>query len=377
MLLNYLKIAFRNLIRNRLYSAINIVGLSVSMACCLLITLYVWNELTFDQFHKKADSIYRVVTRIKMAGSDDGLALSTYDIGPQLRQTYPEITETVRFKSLPVTTVKNGHELINEGDIYEADRSVFSVFSYRLLSGSQTALDKPNSAVLTQRMAKKYFGDRDAMGQILQINKQPYTVTGVLQNLPTNTDLKFSALLTWHDEPATAEDVVDPSCYTYLLFQNPAHATGFSKKLAHFDQTQVTPRVKALGYDIKIEHQIQALTSLHFVDGLYDDTPKGDRTYLIIFAIVGAFILLVACINYVNIYVAQSINRLKEVGVRKVVGAGKGQLIGQFLGEAFLIVVLSGGLSLVVVWGFNLFLSSLRLSRSRFPAGRLFGLRWA
>ena len=350
MLRNHLKIAWRNLRKNQLYSGINVIGLSVSMACCLLITLYVWNELNFDRFHKRADSIYRVITRFKTAGSDDGLASSGYDVGPRLRQAYPELIETVRFKSLPVATIRRDDKLINEEDIYQADSSVFNVFSYPLLSGSETALNKPNSVVLTQRLAQKYFGTIDPTGKVLQINRKPYIVTGVLQNLPVNTDLKFSALLTWSDTSPTAEDVFDTSCFTYLLFQNQAQAEGFGEKLAYFDRHQITPRIKALGYDLRIEHQIQALTSLHFVDGLFDDTPKGNRTYLTIFSVVALFILLVACINYVNMYVAQSTKRLKEVGVRKVVGAVRGQLIGQFLGEAGLIVGISAGLSLVVMF---------------------------
>jgi putative ABC transport system permease protein len=374
MLQNYLKIAWRTVRANRLYSAINIIGMSVSMACCLLITLYVWNELSFDRFHDKADSIYRVITRFKMAGSDDGLAMSSHDVGPRLKQTYPEIVETVRFRSLPIATVKNGSELINEVDFYQADRSIFTVFSYRLLSGGTTALDKPNSVVLTQRLAKKYFGENDPIGKMLPINKQPYLVTGVLQDLPANTDLKFSALLSWTDEPVSAEDVFNFTSYTYVLFQNQAETAKFDRKLAQFDQNQVAPRIKALGYDIQIEHQIQALTSLHFVDGLYDDTPKGNRTYLIIFTIVALFILLVACINFVNMYVAQSTKRLKEVGVRKVIGAGKGQLMGQFLGEAGLIISISAGLSLVVMLAIRPVFEQLTAIPLKFPGWPFLGV---
>ncbi|QDK77928.1 FtsX-like permease family protein [Spirosoma sp. KCTC 42546] len=349
MLQNYFKIALRTLLANRLYSGINVIGLSVSMACCLLITLYVWNELSYDRFHERANSIYRITTRFKTADSDDGLASSSHQLAPQLRQTIPELTETVRFKALPVATIRSGTKLVNEADIYQVDKSVFTVFSYRLLSGSKAALDKPNSVVLTQRLAQKYFGTTEPVGKLLRINNQAYLVTGVLQNPPINTDLKFSALLTWKEVSPTAEDLFDTSCYTFLLLQDQAKAGELSKKLAQFDQTQIAPRIKALGYDFRIEHQLQALTDLHFIDGLFDDTPKGSKTYLTIFAIVAAFILLVACINYVNMYVAQSIKRQKEVGVRKVVGAGRRQLVGQFLGEALLLISLSAGFSLVVM----------------------------
>ncbi len=350
MLRNYLKIACRNLWKHKTFTFINVVGLAVGMVACWLITLYVWNELTFDSFHERATSIFRVVTRFKMTSSDDGLALSSADLGPRLRQTYPDVLETVRFKSVPVATIQKGEALINEGDVYQVDKSIFKVFSYPLLSG-EAALDKPNSAVLTRQVAEKYFGAAGPVGKRLQINNQFYTVTGVLQDLPANTDLKFSVLLTWQDAPSTAEDVFDTSCFTYVLLADQARAEAFRRKLAQFDYTQVMPRIKALGYDIKLEHQLQPLTDLHFADALYDDTPKGSRTYLVIFSIVAAFILLVACINYMNLYVAQSANRQKEVSIRKVVGARKWQLVGQFLGEALLVMSISVVLSLVLMLG--------------------------
>ncbi|MFD2573023.1 ABC transporter permease [Spirosoma soli] len=353
MLTNYFKIAWRTLVKNRLYTGINIAGLSVSMAACWLITLYVWNELTFDQFHERADSIYRVITRFKMTNSDDGLALSSADVGPRLQQTYPEVLKTVRFKSVPVATIRKGNELTNEGDVYQVDKSLFDVFSYHLLFGSKTAWDRPNSAILTQQIAEKYFGETNPIGKILQLNGQPYTVTGVLQNLPANTDLTFKILLSWQNAPATVEDVFDTSCFTYVLLADHTQASNFRRKLTQFDQVQVTPRVKALGLgnDIKIEHQLQPLTALHFVGGLFDDTPKGNRLYLIVFSVVAVFILLVACINYMNLYVIQSTRRHKEVGVRKVMGASKRQLVNQFLGEALLIMLMSTLLSFAVILG--------------------------
>ena len=376
MFQNYLKIAWRTLLKNRLYTGINLIGLSVSMACCLLITLYVWNELTFDRFHERADSIFRVITRIKTAGSDDGLALSGADVGPRLQRTYPEVINTVRFKAVPVATIRTGSQLTNESDVYQVDRSLFAVFSYRLHAGSKAALDQPNSAVLTQKLAEKYFGSADPIGKILQLNGQAYTITGVLENLPTNTDLIFNALLSWRDAPPTAEDVFDTSCFTYVQLQDHTKADAFRKKLVQFDQVQMMPRIKALGYDINLIHQLQPLTDLHFVQGLFDDTPKGNRMYLTIFSVVAAFILLIACINYMNLYVVQATKRQKEVGIRKVMGAGKRQLISQFLGEALLIIAVSAALSLLLVWGLrptveHLMAIPLRLPTGSFLAGSL------
>ena len=351
MIQNYFKIAWRTLLKNRLYTAINIVGLSVSIAACWLITLYVWNELTFDRFHERADSIFRVITRFKTTGSDDGLAVSSADIGPRLQQTYPEVVKTVRFKAMPVAILRNGTGLVNESDVYQVDKRVFEVFFYNLLSGSKTALNKPYSLVLTQQMAAKYFGTGDPMGKTLLVNKQPYTVTGVLRDLPANSDLKFSMLLSWQDAPPSPEDVFDTSCYTYLLLNDQAQAVRFQQKLAQFDRVQVDPRIKALGLgnDIQINHQLQPLSELHFVEGLFDDTPKGNRLYLVVFSIIAAFILLVACINYMNLYVVQAAKRQKEVGIRKVMGAGKRQLISQSLGEALLLMLVSCILSVVMI----------------------------
>jgi len=349
MLKNYFKIAWRNLRRNKMLSLINIVGLALGMACSLLIGTYLWHESSFDQYNERVESIYRVITRFKTADSDDGLALSGFDVGPRLQRTYPEIVNTVRFKPMSVAAIRLGTEVVNQENVYFADSSVFDVFSYRWVSGSSVALAAPNSVVLTERLAQKYFGTSDPLGKILKINDQPYNVTGVLEDLPTNTDLKFSALLSWKDDPSTEEDVFDASCYTYLLFQNPKNAENFGKKIADFNRTQVVPRVKALGYDFQIEHQMQALANLHFVEGLYDDHPKGNRTYLAIFLVVAAFILFVAYINFVNLHTAQATQRRKEAGVRTIVGARKGQLIGQFMGEAWLIMGIGAGFSLILI----------------------------
>ena len=353
MLKNYLKIAWRNLLRNKTLSFINIVGLALGMACSVLIGIYLWQEFSFDQYNERVDSIYRVTTRFKTAGSDDGLASSGFDVGPRLQRTYPEIVNTVRFKMMPVATIRLGNEVVNQENVYFADSSVFDVFSYRWVSGNRKALAFPNGVVLTQRLAQKYFGTSDPLGKTLKINDQPYAVTGILENLPANTDLKFSALLSWKDNPSTEEDVFDTSCDTYLLFQKPQNAKNFGKKLAAFDRNQVVPRVKALGYDFQIEHQIQALADLHFVEGLYDDHPKGSRTYLAIFLVVAAFILFVAYINFVNLHTAQANQRRKEAGVRTVVGARKEQLIGQFMGEAWLVIGIGAGFSLLLIFIFR------------------------
>ena len=349
MLRNYLILAWRNLLRHKVFSLINVLGLAIGMAACLLIFTYVQDELSYDQFHEKADRIYRVTIRLKTAGSDDGIAATGIDVGPSLKQDYPEIVEAVRFKSVPVATVKKGSQLFSEKDIYRVDERVFEVFSYPMLVGSPTtALAKPNSVVLTERLAKKYFGKENAVGKFLQLNEQPHLVTGILKDLPSNTDLRFTALLSLRTTRAEEEDWLDPSYYTFLLFKSKQQAKSFPSKLIQFNQQHYLPRIEALGIDFRIEHRIEPLTQIHFSEGLHDDTPKGNRSYLTVFSLTALFILLVAGINYVNLFVAQSARRQKEVGIRRVVGASKKQLVTQFISESTLLAIVGVGWALTL-----------------------------
>jgi putative ABC transport system permease protein len=356
MLRNYLTIAWRNLIRHKVFSLINVIGLATGMTVCLLIFLYVHDELSFDRYHPQADLIYRLTTRFKTAGSDDGTAGSGVEVGPWLQRTYPEVKEVVRFKSLPAVTIRQHGQLFKETDIYQVDSHVFRMFSYPMLQGDPSkALKGPNSIVLTKKLAEKYFGKdwetrNSSLGKIITLNDQPYQVTGVIEDLPTRTDLKFTALLSWHLTKAELEDWMDPSYYTFLKFDSPEKALSFPQKLAQFDEKQYGQRVNELaGFDLKLVHELQSLTEVHFQQGLYDDTPKGNRTHLRVFSIIAVFILLVACINYVNLYLAQSTRRQKEVGIRKVVGAGRKQLLFQFVGEAVLLTMVSVLLTLTLV----------------------------
>ncbi|MBC7920759.1 MAG: ABC transporter permease [Ferruginibacter sp.] len=355
MLGNYFLIAWRNLKRHKVFSLVNVLGLAIGMAACLLIFLYVQDEMSFDQYHPQAELIYQVTTRFRTAGPDTRTAGSGIDVGPTLQRNYPEIKEAVRLKSLPTVTIRKGGQLFNETAAYRADANLFRVFSYPMLEGdAATALIKPKSLLLTEHLAKKYFGqDWEAarpVGQSLQLNDQPYVITGVLKDLPTNTDLKFTALLSFEVTPEEREDWLDPAYFTFLRFESRPKAEAFAKKLALFDRKQYEPRVRQLqGFDLKVEHEIQPLTKVHFAPGLYDDTPKGNRSYLLIFSLTAFFILLVAVINYVNLHVAQATQRQKEVGIRKVAGAGRTQLLAQFVGESVLLTAIGGLLTLTLV----------------------------
>jgi putative ABC transport system permease protein len=354
MLRNYFKIAFRNLRTQRVYALLNVVGLAVGMASFLLIASYVWHELHYDRFHANADRIYRVVTRVKASGSDDGIARAGIEVGPLLKQTYPEVEESVRLKPT-VATLRLGKELVNEKNVYFADPSVLTVFSHPLLLGNTAALDQPNRVVLTKTLAEKYFPARNPLGKTLPLNGEAYVVTGVVADVPSNSDLPFTALLSWRATEAEREDWLE-ACYTYLLFGDARQAAGFDKKLAQFARSYFGAKIKALGaFDFSVHNEIQPLTAVHLLEDpdyetLDEDTPKGNRTSLLVFAAIAGLLLLVACINYVNLYVAQSLQRQKEVGVRKTLGAGKTQLAAQFMAESALVMTLSLGLAVALVY---------------------------
>lgn len=355
MLRNYLLIAWRNLKRHKVFSGINILGLAIGMAACLLIFLYVQDEMRYDRYHPQADLIYRVSSRFRTGGPDTRTAGSGIDVGPTLQQTYPEIKEAVRLRSLPTLRIGKGSRIFNETDTYSADANVFRLFSYPMLQGDPaTALTKPKSLVLTEKLAKKYFGAdwqaANPVGQTVPVNNQPYLITGVLKDLPTHTDIQFTALLSLDSTPQQLEDWLDPSYFTFIRFESRAKAEAFAPKLALFDKKRYEPRVKQLqGFDLKVEHQLQPLSEVHFAEGLYDDTPKGNRSYLLLFSLSALFILLVAVINYINLYLAQATRRQKEVGIRKVAGAGKTQLLFQFVGESVLLSAVSALLALTMV----------------------------
>ena len=355
MFRNYLLIAWRNLKRHKVFSLINLLGLALGMAACLLIFLYVQDELRFDRHHPQAEIIYRVTSRFRTGGPDTRTAGSGIDVGPALRETFPEIKEAVRLKSLPAVRIGKGRQLFSENDFYRVDANLFRVFSYPMRQGDPaTALQRPKSLVLTETLARKYFGAHweaaGLVGRTLPVNDEPYVITGVLRDLPTHTDIQFRALLTFEATPEEEADWLDPSYLTFVKFGSRPGAEAFPRKLALFDKKLYEPRVKQLaGFGLEVGHELQPLTEVHFARGLYDDTPKGNRSHLLVFAVTAAFLLLVAVINYLNLYAAQATRRQKEVGIRKVAGAGRTQLLTQFLGESVLLTTGSGLVALTLV----------------------------
>ncbi len=351
MIRNYFKTAWRNIFCNKVNSTINIIGLSLGIAICLLIAFYVKDELSYDRYHEKADRICRLTTKFIIQDFNMHFARGGIDVAPILQQTYPELEKAVRLKPLQTAILKKGNELFTEKDIFMADKEIFSLFSFPMLSGNAAkALERPNSIVLTRDLAQKYFGDNNPLGKIIFFNNKPFTITAVLENLPSNTDLKFKALICWNPTKEEEADWTDISYFTYLLFRNKKDIAGFENKLKAFDEREFAPRGKLIGEtNLSMTHYLQPLKQLHFEPALIDDTPKGNRSYLYIFSAVALCILFVACINFINLYLAQISKRQKEVGIRKVSGATKTQLLFQFLGESFLMTLIAIGIAFCIL----------------------------
>lgn len=365
MLRHYITTAWRQLTRNKLYTALNLAGLALGISCCLLILLYVQSELSYDAHHSRADRIYRLSAEMNLAGTPDQFAMVSMAVGPALKERYPEVVQYTRFLYSPnPITVKLGDRLFTETLFYPADSQVFEVFDFELVEGDpRTALTQPRTVVLTQSLAKKYFGDSLALGKRLRLNLNDYLVTGVMKDLPETSDFPVNALLPMANLPAATQEVFMQDWgrtifYTYLLFDRPENAIGFESKANTFSDEVITPFWQANEVEGTIRFGLDNLRDLHFQNGLDYDTPKGNVTYLYIFSLVALFILLIACFNVINLSIAQSARRSVEVGIRKATGASEGQLIRQFLGESMLLTVLalilSFGLALLLLPVFNL-----------------------
>ncbi|OJJ21426.1 hypothetical protein BKI52_12815 [marine bacterium AO1-C] len=350
MLKNYLKTAFRNLLRNKLFSVLNILGLVIGMVACLLILQYVKHQNSYDSFHNNADKIYRVANANAKDASKEGT--STFlGSGQALKNEFPEIDE--------VTTIIHGdnglinyeEKRFNEKEFYFVDATFFDVFpSFKLIKGNpKTALSKPNTMVLTKRMADKYFGNSNPLGKVLEYNgKVKYQITGVVENPPTNSHLKFNFLVANHDIrkviTTRKRSWTWPAFYTYVTFKSKDHPQKVNTKLdGVLDKHLPEKRRGSLKLALK---PIQDIYLSESGPGL---SAGGDAQTINILLIVAIFILMVAWVNYINLSTARATERAKEVGVRKVVGAYRQQLIGQFMGEALLINVLAVALTLLLI----------------------------
>ncbi|WP_205509947.1 ABC transporter permease [Longitalea arenae] len=353
MIKNYLVVAFRNLFRHKVYSLINIFGLAFGMAAGFFIFLYTYFETSYDKFHVNANRLYRIDMSYTGSFAHLGATAATHPaVAPSMKAEFPEVIDYVRLVPpnvwLKTTTVsytdeKGQSKRFNEQDFYFAEASFFRVFSFPMVSGdARTALDKPGSVVLTESMAKKYFGNVDPVGKTVEVNKEPLTVTAVCKDVPEHSHIKFNMLIAL-DKNFGLENWWWPEYYNYVLLAPGADAKKLEAKLPALVNKHLAGTMKELGF--RSYFHLQPLTDIHLNDNFrMEPEPPGNKRTVYFLSILGVFILIIAWINYINLTTAKSMERAREVGLRKVAGASRLQVSRQFLLEAFII----NGIALLV-----------------------------
>ncbi len=374
MLSNFFKIAFRNILRNKIYSFINIAGFAIGLASCLIILIYVTYELSYDKFHDNADNIYRITVHGKLGDNEFNLASTPPPMAEVILDTYPEVINTVRIQpseNMLIRTGNESNENFIENDFIWADSSFFDFFTYKLILGeNNTALAEPHTVVLTESTALKYFGRLDVIGTILEFEDfTPYKITGVCEDPTDNAHFRFDILASLASlDYDDADFWLGNPFNTYIMLTENANVVDFKNKLQELVEKYVGPQVQgALGRSIQdlqnsggyYRYDLQALTDIHLHSNLQGELePNGDILYVYIFSFIAFFILVIACINFMNLSTARSIMRAKEVGVRKVMGSHIGQIIRQFLSESILVtsiaMILALGLTYLFLPYFNI-----------------------
>ncbi|RYD73659.1 MAG: FtsX-like permease family protein, partial [Sphingobacteriales bacterium] len=366
MLKSYLLTALRNIGRNKISSIINIAGLALGIASCIFIFLYVNDELNYDKHHPKADRTYRLNITANFQGQVDRSALSSMLVGPTLAKEYPEIEQSTRLFNIGKQTIWYQDKVYNEENMFFADSNFFDVFAYNFVKGNpKTALTQPRNIVITEELAQKYFGNEDPIGKQLKFTKNFFTVTGVVKEPEQPSHIKAGALLSFVTIDTTSsvspdEDWLRLAVYTFVVFKNKINIDEFTPKLSAFYDKYITPYLKRFQLNSSMKYSFQPLKDIHLTTDLsYDVESNNNRSYVYIFSVVAIFILLIACINYMNMATARAARRAKEVGIRKVMGASRNQLVWQFLGESVLTTLFALILALALVEIFLPYFNSL------------------
>ncbi|SNY94921.1 ABC transporter permease [Flagellimonas pacifica] len=358
MLKNYLKIAWRNFIQKKWYSFLNIGGLAIGMACSILILLWVQNESSYDTFHANADELYRLTA---IANEDFKAAVSPAGMVEELPDLIPEIKSSVRLSSPFEALFEADDQKFKEESIFFADSNFLDVFTFPLIKGNpKKALAQPDGIILTETAAQKFFGTTNALGKTIKVdNKDVFTVTGILEDIPTNSHLQFNIIMPMSYYAKTHSDLINKvwdsfNFYGYFQFQKNAISSeeDLSKMVYRINEIYTSRN------EFEITFNLQPLKDIHLHSDLQIDVPgHGNIQYVNIFLIVAFIILIVACINYMNLATARSSKRAKEVGLRKVIGAGRRQLVFQFLSESLVIsffsLILAIGIVFLLLPAFN------------------------
>ncbi len=365
MFKNYFKVALRNILKNKLFSAINIFGMTIGITSCLMIVLYVSHELSYDQFHTDADRIYQVGLNGKIGGQDIRVSNTCPPMAAALLADIPEVESATRIAQMfnqPV--IRNGEKIFSEEKVFFADSNFFEFFSYKLREGDvKTALKEPNSVVLTESMVKKYFGDTNPIGSLLVVGNEnkTYKVTGISENPPSNSHFSYNILVSAVSSENLKEGIwLNNFMFTYFKTKPNTSVSQVEAKFIPLVEKYIGPELeKFMGTTLK--QMIEAggkygyystnIKDIHLHSTSQGDIePGGNIMYVYFFSGIGLFIILIACINFMNLSTAQSAGRAKEVGLRKTLGSLRGQMVGQFMSESILYSALSVVLALVACY---------------------------
>lgn len=360
MIKTYILTAWRNIAKNKLYSFINIFGLTIGLVCAILIMLYVQNETSYDKHYSNHERIYRVESDFTITNKHDRFAIAAFPVAPTLIDEYPQIEQYTRVNEVGEVLVRYEEKEYYEDRIFFADSTYFDVFGHNFIKGDpETALDEKFSTVLTESLAKKYFGNENPIGKVMVTGSgRKYKVTGVIEDLKPSTHLKFDGLISM----ITMSEFVGDQQYrsrepnnfwnigtfTYILLKENANIESLQSNLEPFYEKYTKP----LGDQINasFEMEFSPLAEIHLNSDLDGDEPLGNKAYIYIFSAVALFMLILACINYMNLATARAERRSREVGIRKVSGAYKTQLIWQFVSESLLLAILALILAIFAVY---------------------------
>jgi putative ABC transport system permease protein len=346
MLTSYFTVAIRNILRHKLFSLINIGGLAVGLAAFWMLALYIGNELSFDRYHENADRIYRIAQHAQWDGGNFNGAITQVPYAAAMKADFPEVEEAVRIDAEGGGTFRYDNKEFRVGDMLFADHNFFKVFTYRFLHGdASTAFSKPGSIVVTRDLAKMVFGDPAvALNKSLDFGDEGYIVTGVIENVPANSHFSFSAV---RSMPENLEgNWMNSRLYTYILLREGSDIHSLEAKMPGFFERNMKASMPRMDY----RAEFQPLTSIHLHSALeFEIGSNGNITYVYVFSAIAALILLIASINYMNLSTARSSLRIRETGLRKVVGSRRGQLVLLFLTESVFITMIASVLSVFLV----------------------------
>ena len=366
MFKNYLKITSRFMRRQKLYSFINISGLSIGMACCILILFYVKHELSYDDYHKNSDRIYRIAIDAQLGGQNLRMPKSSPRITSTMESTYPEVEKTVMLSPFSRKSVSYKDQLFYEDNVLFAGEKFFEIFTFDFIIGSpKNALDEPYEVVITEEIAVKYFGAEDPVGkQLLFDNNTLYTVSGVIKNVPSNSHFTFDFVRSfktiYENPPQNINEFFYINYYTYFLLKEGYSIKELENKVQVYIQQNLALLIPANLRGGKLEIFFQPLQKIYLHSDLEQDIGiTGSIVNVYIFSVIAVIILITASINFMNLSAARSFLRLREIGMRKVLGADRKKIAGQFLFETAFYSILSFFVALVIVWIASPFLNSI------------------